>query len=244
MLPFGLRLAPKIFTVVADALEWCARQRGGIPFIDHYLDDFIIVGPPYSEACSHGLAALEAECDALGVPLAPEKKEGPSTRLTFLGIQIDTATGQLSLPPEKLLHLKREVNRWLTRNACKKAELESLIGTLQYAAKVIHPGRSFVRRLIDLLKCARHSHHHIRLNTRVKADLLWWKAFAASWNGTALFPPPPGQAPAGGSSSGQMEPIETLCSRSCLQLSSLQHSGASTGVASEYEATAITKLSP
>ena len=134
---------------------------------------------------------MEAECDALGVPLAPEK-EGPSTRLTFLGIQIDTATGQLSLPPEKLLRLKSEVNRWLTRNACRKAELESLIGTLQYTAKVIHPGRSFVRRLIDLLKCARRSHHHIRLNARVKADLLWWKAFAASWNCIAFFPPPPG----------------------------------------------------
>ena len=33
MLPFGLRSAPKIFTAVADALEWCFRQRGGIPFI-------------------------------------------------------------------------------------------------------------------------------------------------------------------------------------------------------------------
>ena len=30
MLPFGLRSAPKIFNAVADALEWCLRQRGGL----------------------------------------------------------------------------------------------------------------------------------------------------------------------------------------------------------------------
>jgi len=42
MLPFGLRSAPKIFTAVADALEWCVHRRG-VRGIDHYLDNFIIV---------------------------------------------------------------------------------------------------------------------------------------------------------------------------------------------------------
>ncbi len=32
----------------------------------------------------------------LGVPLAVEKEEGPTFRLTFLGIQIDTVEGVLS----------------------------------------------------------------------------------------------------------------------------------------------------
>lgn len=42
MLPFGLRSAPKIFTAVADALEWCLIQRG-IKHIFHYLNDYIMV---------------------------------------------------------------------------------------------------------------------------------------------------------------------------------------------------------
>ena len=46
MLPFGLRSAPKIFTVVADALESILRRRGvRYMYVDHYLDDFIILGP-------------------------------------------------------------------------------------------------------------------------------------------------------------------------------------------------------
>lgn len=43
-LPFGLWSAPKIFTSVADAVEWVVRQEG-VDFILHYLDNFSLVGP-------------------------------------------------------------------------------------------------------------------------------------------------------------------------------------------------------
>ena len=69
MLPFGLRSAPIIFTAVADAMEWMFRQRG-VSMIDHYLDDFIIVGPPKSSVCGHALDPLLGMCKDLGVPLA------------------------------------------------------------------------------------------------------------------------------------------------------------------------------
>ena len=41
MLPFGLRSAPKIFNAVTDALHWHLQQMG-IPWVFHYLDDFVI----------------------------------------------------------------------------------------------------------------------------------------------------------------------------------------------------------
>ena len=50
MLPFGLRLAPVLFNTVADALEWIFRQRG-IEEIDHYLDNFVTMGPSGSQVC-------------------------------------------------------------------------------------------------------------------------------------------------------------------------------------------------
>lgn len=58
--------------------------------IDHYLDDYIIVMPPETKRMEQYIATFEEECEALGVTLAPEKKEGPCTRLVFLGIEIDT----------------------------------------------------------------------------------------------------------------------------------------------------------
>ena len=108
MLPFGLHSAPKVFTAVADALEWCIRERG-VTGIDHYLDDSIIVAPPGLNLCQTYLSLMHEECSALGVTLAPEKKEGPATCLTFLGIQIDTVAGTLNLPSDKLNRLRSEV---------------------------------------------------------------------------------------------------------------------------------------
>jgi len=105
MLPFGLRLTHKIFTAVADALEWCI-SRAGVEYIYHYLDDFVVLGCPDAEQCVKNLSTLKTVCGDLGVLLAPEKQADPSTRLEFLGIIIDTLCQELQLPDDKLSKLK------------------------------------------------------------------------------------------------------------------------------------------
>ena len=42
-LPFGLGSAPKIFTAVADTLEWIVKHEG-VSSVIHYLDDFLLAG--------------------------------------------------------------------------------------------------------------------------------------------------------------------------------------------------------
>ena len=74
-LPFGLRSAPKIFNAFDDALEWCARYQGASS-VWHYLDDYIVLGPPASDQCQSDLHTLERVCRELGVPLASHKREG------------------------------------------------------------------------------------------------------------------------------------------------------------------------
>lgn len=124
MLPFGLRSAPKIFTALADALEWCIAQKG-VEHIFHYFDDFPVMGPLGSSLCQEYLGILEALCAYLGVPLAPEKKEGPTPILVFLGIITDTLKGELRLPADKLQRLLQAVTTWLSKRACTRRELES-----------------------------------------------------------------------------------------------------------------------
>ena len=46
-LPFGLRSALKLFTAVADALLWATGRRDIVHAL-HYLDYFLIIGPPNS----------------------------------------------------------------------------------------------------------------------------------------------------------------------------------------------------
>ena len=189
MLPFGLCSAPKIFTAVADGLEWLLRQQG-IRHIDHYLDDYVTFGPAGSPECAKALELMQQVCRELGVPLAMEKLEGPTTCLTFLGIEVDTMEGVLRLPQDKLSRLREALAKWECRRSCKRRELESLVGTLQHAYRVVRPGRLFLRRMIDLLCIPKRAYHHIRLNGEFRADLWWWSTFTSHWNGVAFFPPP------------------------------------------------------
>ena len=94
-------------------------------------------------------------CSRLGIPIAQEKCKGPTTCLTFLGIEIDTQTLELRLPADKLTRVQRTVGEWLGRKAAKKRDLESLLGLLQHAVKVVRPRRRFVRRLIQAIFAAK-----------------------------------------------------------------------------------------
>ena len=142
MLPFGLRSAPKIFSTIADALGWVLRQRG-VHNCHHYLDDYIILGRAHSAECSQALETLTQTCRELGVPLASHKQVGPTTCLVFLGIEVDSSTSELRLPADKLERLQATVVEWLNRKACARRDLESLIGLLNHACKVVRSGRAF-----------------------------------------------------------------------------------------------------
>ena len=184
MLPFGLRSAPKIFTAIADALEWVLRRRG-VRYVWHYIDDFVFCGPPSSTECGHALDTALTACRELGVPIAAHKVDGPATGITVLGIQVNTITQTLSLPQDKLRRLQQLLSTWGDKRACTRRELQSLLGLRNHACKVVRPGRSFLRRMLNLLRQAEAStapcaHHFIRLNAGFRADLQWWRTFVVS----------------------------------------------------------------
>lgn len=182
MLPFGLRSAPIIFSAVADALQWILIKQG-IANLLHYLDDFILV------AKSSSLAEVQKQiltttCEMLGVPLEPSKLEGPTTCLTFLGIEIDTIALQVRLPEEKLRSLQSELTQVVARKVISKKALQSITGLLQFATKVVRPGRPFLRRLYALQEVGSHPMHH---NNAARADILWWHLFVEKWNGISML---------------------------------------------------------
>lgn len=185
-LPFGLRSAPKIFSAVADMISWVLHQQG-IEFHIHYLDDFLLLGAPDSPQAAEALSTIVRIFRMLGIPIASQKTEGPTTALGFLGILIDTRVFELRIPAEKLQRLKQLLQRWSRRTSCTRKDLESLLGHLSHAATVVTQGRTFLRQLFHLLSLERAPHHHIRLNAGARADLLWWTTFLQDWNGTSFF---------------------------------------------------------
>ena len=57
-LPFGLRLAPKIFNALADAVERIVKQNR-VEHFWHYLDDFLTCGEPGIGECQLNLQTVK-----------------------------------------------------------------------------------------------------------------------------------------------------------------------------------------
>ena len=183
-LPFGLASAPAIFCAVASSLEWILHQRG-IRASIHYMDDFLLFGDPSSTECEDALAITLVTCQELGVPLAEDKIEGPATSLSFLGIQLNSASMCVSLPQDKLTKLRSLVDMMSTQRAVGNLHsLESLIGHLVHASKVCPLGKAFLNNLFAVLSAMKAGQYR-RLNLAARADLSWWQALLASWSATS-----------------------------------------------------------
>ncbi len=186
-LPFGLRSAPFIFDSVAALVQWILQRRYRVRFLFHYLDDFLTLGPAGSKECAENVCISRSVFARLGLPLHPTKCEGPTTILVFLGIELDSVLQIARLPREKFLATLQLLQFWSTKAWCTRKELESLCGSLHHVCKVVPPGRSFLRRMLNLLCGFRNPNHPIRLNLDFKRDLAWWLEFFGEWNGVSFF---------------------------------------------------------
>ena len=174
-LPFGLRSAPNIFNKFADLICWILHNNTQIQNIIHYSDDYFNGSPPNIRTATNELSLIKQTFQHLNVPIATEKISGPSTTITYLGIQIDSHTQTISLPQEKINDLATMLPSWLNRKKCTQKELLSLIGKLAFASKVIRPGRIFLRRLITTAHTVKRLHHFIYLNKEAQKDIKWWR---------------------------------------------------------------------
>ena len=190
VLPFGGRSSPFIFNTFAIALAWIVLNFGALLFLIHYLDDFLFANAT-CHGCQVDLDTFLFFCEELGVPIAADKTAGPATRITFLGIEIDTVDMTIRLPVEKLQEVQELLKFWMGRKKCTKRELLSLIGLLAFVCKVVKPGRIFLRRMIDLSTTVTGLDHYLYLNLEARADIDWWVRFLPDWHGVEIIHPTP-----------------------------------------------------
>ena len=180
-------LAPKIFTALADVAEWMVRQQR-MEFIINYLYDFLVITAADEHQGSHAKRLLLETFEHLGLPIVWDKLEGPSPCLTFLGFELDSIRGEIRLSGQELTEIRSEVHWWLDRKSCTKRELESLVGRLSHASRVVKPGKTFMRHLFEALTGTRQARHHVRLSASIWLDVRWWYIFMAEWNWVRMIP--------------------------------------------------------
>ncbi|KAL9974355.1 hypothetical protein ACROYT_G011379 [Oculina patagonica] len=124
---------------------------------------------------------------AVKAPVVASKTLGPSQVLEFMGIVLDSVRMEARLPDDKLVRIKDMLQSFTQRRSARLVELQSLIGTLQFACKVVVPGRTFLQRVINLTRGVSSRFHHVRLNKEFFKDLEMWKTFLSTWNGRSFF---------------------------------------------------------
>ena len=97
---------------------------------------------------------------------------------------------ELRLPKEKLQRVRAVIQQWLGQKAAKWRDLESLVGLLQHAVKVVHSSHSFVQCIILPMASVKKRDRFIRLNTDFRSDVQWWCNFMEGWNGVGILASP------------------------------------------------------
>ena len=91
------------------------------------------------------------------------------------------------LPEDKPARIKMLLYSFKGRHSACLIKLQSLIGTLQFASKVVVPGRTFLQRMINLTLGVPSWFHHVCLNKEFFGDLSMWRVFLTSRNGCSFF---------------------------------------------------------
>ena len=133
----------------------------------HYLNDFFAILLSWADAETYD-RQFDELCSDLSL-MVNHTKDILDIIADFLGIELDSILIQTRLPSDKLDRARKTVTDLLKRATIPHRELESAIGFLSFAAKIVIPGRAFLRRLFDAI---RRSMTIIRLFIDMKADLL------------------------------------------------------------------------
>ena len=185
-LPFGVRSGPFLFNLLSDGLEWILKHNYGLQYVIHILDDFFIAERT-KLSCLSSFSTLLRVFMSLKAPVVASKTIGPSQVVEFMGIVLDSVRMEARLPQDKLTRINELLTPFKQRHSVRLVELQSLIGTLQFACKVVVPGRTFLQRAINLTRGVPSRFHHVRLNREFFKDLDMWTVFLTKWNGCSFF---------------------------------------------------------
>lgn len=190
MLPFGSSISCALWEKFATFLHWLVVATSHNSDILHYLDDFLFGESNTNCQPGHTLQSFKNICIKMGIPVALDKTCPPSTCLVFLGIEFDTVEMTMRLPSDKLLELRQKIITAIQAKKISLRDMQSLLGSLNFACRVIAPGRAFCRRLINSTLGIKKPYHKIRISVDMRKDLNLWLHFLRSYNGITLISDP------------------------------------------------------
>lgn len=151
-----------------------------------YIDDGFGVAQSQSQATSDFIRVKELY-DELYVEEAEHKAAPPSQVAEVLGYEIDTRNMIVRVPEEKVSTLVDLCISFRSRRSASLKEVQSFVGKLTWAAKVVRGGRVFLSRMYHLLFLDGPPHSQVKLSAEFQSDVKWWLRFFRKWNGISLI---------------------------------------------------------
>jgi len=179
VLPFGLALAPFIFTKILKPVLYSLREGGF--FSVNYLDDFLLIAQSH-EQCLNNITASVSLLSSLGFVINKRKSAlRPSRSCRFLGFIFDTSYFSVSIPTDKRRKLLQMTLDMLSRKHCKIRVLASYVGSLisvcpgvQYG--ILHTKLLEREKFLALVAADDNFGTNMPLPYSIREDFLWWKA--------------------------------------------------------------------
>ena len=122
------------------------------------------------------------------LPSTGPRQFTPTQSLIFIGVVIDTVKCELCLPADRVTDLLSLLQATVSKCKCSKLHLQCPTGKLNWAARVVRGGRTFLRCLITVANSFKRQYHHVYLNLQARADLQWWTSLLPAHNYKILFP--------------------------------------------------------
>ena len=151
-LPFGLAIAPRVFTkVLKPAVAWL-RQLGIRLII--YLDDILILAPSKELAELHAATVIYL-LENLGFMINHEKSTLiPATEMEFLGFLVNSVTLTLSFPRDKIRKVRKECQEVMDSPQITIRQLTKLLGLLSSTIQAVFPAPLHFRHLQEVKNAA------------------------------------------------------------------------------------------
>lgn len=154
---FGLANGPENFNRISKSVARMMRRRGFV--IVPYLDDFLLIAQS-EESCRFSQQTLNKLLVSLGFAVKWSENLGPSSRIQFFGIIVDSQMECLELPLDKLARSTDLADRYSKEQKLTRKELEVIVGHMSFAGKAIYGARTFSRGFIDAMHQLTRPFHH------------------------------------------------------------------------------------
>ena len=147
-MPFGLSIAPRIFTKLCAVLVRRLKERGVEVYA--YLDDWLVVAESEKESRA-ATARVVRLLEAVGFILNRDKSHlTPTQSIEWLGWTWSTKDLQISYPLNKVATLTQRVEAFCHQSAISRVQLESLVGTLNWVTTIDPIGRILLKEVTRL----------------------------------------------------------------------------------------------